>query len=500
MMKVKGIDEKLTVQMQKAVDEYFVGLGEHLMTEAQIMRYIDDKEKTKIKKRIPAMAVAFVATLLLGSVALAAGLGVFGSFTNHEDNELRAARLQRLDAVAVQIGQTATVRAPGEKRDETGMTDLEKAFNRQAGRKYTLTLDQGYCDGHKLYYSYTLKTEPLQTVMGEGMPTGDIEWSFVYPGESVVGRWNEQDAQSNIAQWLTDHDAAFAATELIGIGDGAWMDGESLTIWDSGQTWLDATTLQGYQEVRLPDGYHAGESVDVELNILYNTIFTYQDAEGFREAYVRDPQSRGIISVPVTIPVDGQTRALSGSLDMDGAVATVELLISDVDISGKVTFTGVEGWLKDEATGCVDKKTYAALCEAAGINDTPTLESWLRDVTLYPGSEDPYVSKVQATLKALGLYDGKLTGVLDGKTQQAVKAFQQEHGLGGDPFNWTSDAVRGYALVAGDEVLQNLGGGISGIVDGSYSIEVHFDLPQSVESIALRPIGETDASNDIPLK
>lgn len=500
MMKHERIDEKLTAQMRESVDEYFAGLGEHLMTEAQIMRYIDKKGEAVVKKRIPVMAVAFAMALLLGSVALAAGLGVFGSFTDKEDNEFRAVRLQKLDAVAVQIGQTATVRAPGERKDEAGMTDAQKAINRQAGREYTLTLDQGYCDGHKLYYSYTLKTEPLQTVMGEGMPTGEIEWSFVYPGESIANLWNAEDAQSGIAAWLTEHETAFVATELIGIGDGAWMDGDSLMIFDSDQAWLDGTTLTGYQEVRLPDGYQAGESVDVELNILYDTIFYYQDAEGFREAYVRDPQSRGMISVPVTIPVNGKTSALTGTLERDGATATAGLLVSDVDISGEVVFTGVEGWLKDEATGCVDKKTYAALCEAAGIDGTQVLETWLRNVTLYPGSTDAYVSKVQEALKALGLYDGEITGVLDGKTQQAVKAFQQEHSLGGDPYNWTSDAVRDYELVAGDEVLANLAGGISGIVDGSYSIEVRFDLPQSMENLALRPVGEGNAQRDIPLK
>ena len=50
------------------------------------------------------------------------------------------------------------------------------------------------------------------------------------------------------------------------------------------------------------------------------------------------------------------------------------------------------------------------------------------------------------------------------------------------------------------EVLANIEGGLSDIVDGSYTIGLRFDLPKNTDSLALRPLGAQDASSDIPLK
>lgn len=424
-MNPKKVDELLSAQMHKAVDEYFAGLGEHLLTKAQIMNYINQKGEIVVKKKISTFAVVFAMVLLLGSVALAAGLGVFGSFMGREDHELSDLRLEKLDGLAVTLDQTQEFQLPGEKKDdETGMTDMEKALNRLAGQKGTLTLHQGYCDGHRLYYSYTLKLEkPSETVFCEGKPTG-VDWGLTYPGEYAETRLHDDGADGEIAKWLTDHEESFVVRDHISVGDGAWMDGDSLMIFDSDSQWLDDTTLQGYQEVRLPEGFEAGDSLDVELPVCSYVWFIYQDAVGMKEAYehLAENNGTGTVFVPMTIPVTGKTYDLSGELKKDDYAVSADITVSEVDVFGQVTLTGVEGWLANGGTS------------GDALQDT------------------------------------------------------------------TSGFIRDYQLVAGDEVLRNVEGGLSDIVDGRYTIGLRFDLPQNTDSLALRPLGAQDASDDIPLK
>ncbi len=415
-------DERLTQLLQRAADEYFTGIGERLRTRAQIMDAIEQKGGIVMKKKISVFAVAVAMALMLGCAALAAGLGVFGSFVGREDHELSDARLQKLEALAVTIEQTQEFALPGEAKDEKDATDLDKALGRLAGRKCSLTLHQGYCDGYRLYYSYTLKLDaPLETVFGEGKPTG-VDWDLTYPGEYADTRLHADGPDGEIAKWLTGHDTAFAVQDHIGVGDGAWMDGEPLTIFDSDSKWVDDTTLQGYQEVRLPEGFKVGDSLDVELPVLSSAWFVYQDAVGMKEAYAHDPETRGTVFVPVTIPVTGKTAHLSGKLERDDHTASAEITVSEVDVFGRITTTGASGWVKNGA--------------ASGDALTETTDGFIRD----------------------------------------------------------------YQLVAGDEVLPNIEGGLSDIVDGRYTIGLRFDLPKNAESLALRPVGAKDAANDIPLK
>lgn len=490
-------DERLRRRIHAAADDCFADA--RLLPKAQIMDYIDRKEESVVKKKVSTFAVAFATVLLAGSVALAAGLGIFGRFTQRELNELSAVRLDKLDAVSVPLGATQTVTIPGTRTDDPALTDAGKALDRMAGREIELTVDQSYCDGKKLYFSYTLKTAPLERVLGEGMPTGIDAWELEFPGGRVANCWNWQEDETTapVLEWFDAHEAAFAALDHIGIGDGALMDGKVLNVYDSDMQWTDETTLQGYQEVRMPEGYTASDSVTVELSVLCGTTFFYQDAEGCREAYVSDPESRSI-SIPVTIPVNGKLRPLSGEIRKDGYAAKAELTVSDVDISGTVTFTGVEKWLKDEATGYVDKTTFDALCDAAGEGDKGAFEE---NNMLLPGLSLslPEAEEAQKLLSKLGLYAGEITGVMDEETVAAVKAFQEEKGIGGDPFNTTADFISSYQLVAGDETLRDLEGAYSGIVNGSYTLWVRFDLPQDMSSLALRPSGAQDASDDIPL-
>ncbi len=142
-------------------------------------------------RRAMVAALAAVMTLALASGAIAVGLGLFGRLRESRVDEASYARLAHLDEAAASIGETAVL---------DGGTEL--------------TLEQAYCDGNRLYYSYTLA------------------------GDNVV------------------------------LGDGADLaDGTSLTIWDRGEEMTDGVTY-GFQEVELPDTARPGEALSIVLTVI----------------------------------------------------------------------------------------------------------------------------------------------------------------------------------------------------------------------------------------
>ena len=159
---------------------------------AATLASLPEKERSRWPvRRAMVVALAAVMVLALASGAIAVGLGLFGRLRESRVEEASYARLAQLDEAAASIGETAVL--------EDGTE---------------LTLEQAYCDGNRLYFSYTLS------------------------GDNVV------------------------------LGDGADLaDGTSLTIWDRGEENADGVTY-GYQEVELPETARPGEALPIVLTVL----------------------------------------------------------------------------------------------------------------------------------------------------------------------------------------------------------------------------------------
>ena len=142
-------------------------------------------------RRAAVMALAAVMMLALAGGAIAVGLGLFGRLGEGREETPGYARLVLLDEAAASIGETVSLEGDAK-----------------------LTLNQAYCDGDRLYYSYTLS------------------------GERVV------------------------------LGDGADLeDGTGLTIWDRGEEMSDGV-IYGYQEVELPETAEPGEALALVLTVI----------------------------------------------------------------------------------------------------------------------------------------------------------------------------------------------------------------------------------------
>lgn len=144
----------------------------------------------------------------------------------------------------------------------------------ESAQGFTLTLEQAYCDAGKLYFAYTLTGERKGFALGDG---------------------------------------------------AALPDGTTLTIWDSGARSEDGFTTRGYQEVELPPGARAGES----LNIVLTVIEWAEDARFYR--------------VPFTVPVSRARRA-RGEAAFADYTARAELTVSAVEVYGTVSLVAPNGW------------------------------------------------------------------------------------------------------------------------------------------------------------
>lgn len=182
-------NDELSRAICGAMDDCFMRLDARPSQKTRILRRIEGEVNVKRKRSYGAvLAVALVLALCGGAVA--AQLGIFGQFGTV--SEFSGERLAHLDEAANIVGETVT-----------------------SPEGFALTLEQAYCDGGRLYYSYSLT--------GEG----------------------------------------------ASLGDGAELsDGTVLTIWDRGDETDKQGVTRGYQEVELPEAAKPGEALSVVLTVI----------------------------------------------------------------------------------------------------------------------------------------------------------------------------------------------------------------------------------------
>ena len=182
-------EDKLRGAIVNAMDDCFMQVDARPSQKTRIMRRIEGEVALK-KRRTYTLALAMVLVLALCGGVVAAELGIFGHFGL--TSEFNGERLSHLDEAASAVGETVT-----------------------SPEGFTLTLEQAYCDGSRLYYTYTL--------------TG----------------------------------------ERMTLGDGAELpDGTVLTIWDRGDETDERGVTRGYQEVELPEAAKPGEALSIVLTVI----------------------------------------------------------------------------------------------------------------------------------------------------------------------------------------------------------------------------------------
>jgi hypothetical protein len=82
------------------------------------------------------------------------------------------------------------------------------------------------------------------------------------------------------------------------------------------------------------------------LDVIYGTEIIYQDAQGYKVAFVSNPENRGLAKIRFTILCDGETLVKSGEAAFERYSAKVELTVSQVDISATLTMKCPEDWTR----------------------------------------------------------------------------------------------------------------------------------------------------------
>jgi len=322
--------------------------GEEFVRQHEVLARIQGETTMKTRHYSFALVCALILTLLTAGAALAAALGLFGSLGQLPENTYDAERLQKLEEVSTLENIQTTLEAPKPSSAASSpQTNYDLLLARQYGRSFDLTIHQSYCDGNRLYYSYTLKTAPVSFLQGEGMPTGVEAWDIEQPGMRYEEVWCNEDPQKDeaIRQWLGSHESSWIAYDSWGLGDGADLpDGSYCQILGSSTRHMDSGTIEGYQEVALPDGYTAGDSVTIELTVMYGASLYYPDQTGIYWAHIAPPENRGILRIPVTISLSGEAQSWIGASVFEDYAVKSSLRVSDVDITGKAILKCPEAW------------------------------------------------------------------------------------------------------------------------------------------------------------
>lgn len=331
--------------------------------QSAVLRSIRQGEKSAVRRKFSAALVfATLLILAIGGAAVAASMGVFGRQSGSEMNEQGQVRLLHLEDAAEIYDETRSS-TTASASEQTGEADEEQTLYdmllaRQHDRRFSLTLNQAYCDGYKLYYSYTLTVDsPLLRITGEGAPSGFTRWTETVENMQDHPIWlaaNEQEQQLNAA-FFAEHPVGYIAQEHMGIGDGAWLDGKPLNIYDSGETYSGDTMIQGFQEVELPEGYARDGEIKIELNVYLNTDILYQDEHSLCRTTLRDEATRGYQRIPFEVKINGEAEVYTGSITTSSYSAAATVRVSDVDISGEVVFDAPE-WAETFETNGGDMK------------------------------------------------------------------------------------------------------------------------------------------------
>lgn len=327
------------IQLKQAIRQSLSGIDFPDARKQQVLGQIKGEKPMKRKLSL-ALVCAIALTLLLMGTALAAVLGLFSKLDD-------SPRMRKLDEYADVHNIITTLEAPEARVTIEPQTTYDMLLSRQYERSFELILNQTYFDGQKLYYSYTLKTDAAQSWQGAGMPTGIAEWLMEESGRRYEDVWaNDIPGRDEAIQsWLGSHESSWIAHENWNLGDGATTaDGVYLPIVGSDSQRIDEYTLQGYQEVALPEALIGSDSLDIELTVLYGATLYHQDESGVRCAHIAQPENRGILRIPFTVSRNGQAVKRSGSAAFADYSAKADLSLSDVEITGKVTLTVPAEW------------------------------------------------------------------------------------------------------------------------------------------------------------
>lgn len=307
--------------VRAAIDDCFSGMDALPSVRADVLNQVRGEGKVK-KKFSVSLIFAMLLTLLMAGAAVAAGLGLFGQIGERVDADARLPGLERVSA------------------------PMDLAFTTKEG--VTVTINQAYYDGTRVFISYT-KTGPFDVMsMGEGKPEGLGECDWELPGE-VYGEYffSESANHAPMAAHLDGSAPRWAKSTYVNVHDGL-QAGETYLDIIGGDTYLtEDGTMVGWKECVVPEEIAADELV-VSIGT-FTTETTYvQDETGL---YVYSGDRDPAVWHEFTVKKDMTSgQKLTGKASGEDWVAKADLTVSAIDVKGKVIVRCPRSWIEVERT------------------------------------------------------------------------------------------------------------------------------------------------------
>ena len=312
---------KLTNEaVRAAISDCLSGADSLPSVRAAVLNQVRGEVKVK-KKFSVGLVIALLVTLLLASAAVAGGLGLFGEIGSHEHAD---ARLPALEQVAEEVNAVFTT--------EEGVT---------------VTVNQAYYDGSRVFISYAVEGPFDQLELGEGKP--DVAaWDWELPGEIYGQSFGSESASHQLMVAHLDGSAPrWATSHSVNVHDGLQI-GETYLDIIGGETYLtEDGKLIGWKECTVPEDLAADE-----VTFLLGTFAThntwYQDETG---CYLSHGARTGETWHPFTVKRDKTpARTLTGTAAGADWSAAASLQMSAIDIKGELILSCPQDWVEIKRT------------------------------------------------------------------------------------------------------------------------------------------------------
>lgn len=317
----------------------------------------EKKEEATMKRKYPlVLIVAAVLLLATGCTAVAAGLGVFGQLAQEKWAD---DRLQDLDAVSQPIGQTITT---------------------QDG--YTLTIEQAFYDGARVFMSYRLAGPLSRVELGEGKT--DHAWQGEDLDAIYTENWGGDTPEDRmIEEWFSQGSGRWAVHRWAALREGLFLeDGTYLECLNgSGNRFLEDGSAIGWGEWETP---RFTDVLTVQAVLIRGETWYRREGDVIHTDYVPGEQTRLTFQVTQDrlIPLAGESR-VEGLYTAQAAFS-----LNQVDLKGIVKVHGPDSWSR-------------AIMDWDFSGDADLITDW----TLYAGEER---LDTPCALEGVGQEDGAL--------------------------------------------------------------------------------------------
>lgn len=295
-------------KIKNAMDACLTGVDALPSRRADILRAAKGEKKMKRKMNL-GLIFALILVLFTASVAVAAELGLFGLLAQQEDADTR---LPGLDEAATPVALTYT--AP-------------------AG--VTVTVQQSYYDGARVFIAYTVEGAYDQREYGEGDP-GVEKYDMEFPGEKYGESFGEMGEEGKkMSAWLDGSAPRWVKVTRVNVHDNLEVGDETLNIIGSGEVTDEQGRLICWKECEVPEAIAADE-MTVAIGIYTSQTTYYQTADGLFMAMSRPDATAW---PTFTVQKDTSAVTLHAQQQTDAWTAEADMTVSAIDVNGTIRMT-----------------------------------------------------------------------------------------------------------------------------------------------------------------